>query len=156
MSALRDCLAQLEVRLYSLSCILGHMSIIFHNPYIQTCLPLFGKTLFIFVMRTRCVKQLIHVFCFLALRSYYYHPPPPLSCSFEEWPWDCRKNLTLADAMYVQPLERLAAHLPYAKGIDLRQNSQYPGIQKWFSALLELPCYQKVRSDDRSIQLLFR
>ena len=58
--------------------------------------------------------------------------------------------------MFVHPLERLAAHMPYGKGLDLRNNSKYPGLEQWFLAMLDLPSYQKVRSDDRSIQLHFR
>ena len=68
----------------------------------------------------------------------------------------CRDSLTLADVMFVQPLERLAAHMPYAKGLELRRNPDFPALAKWFGALLDVPGYQTVRSDDRTIQLMLR
>ena len=67
-----------------------------------------------------------------------------------------RKDLTLADVMYVPSLERFAAQLPTFKGFNVRDNASYPTLSRWYKAMDELPSYQKVRSDDRTTQLKMR
>lgn len=68
----------------------------------------------------------------------------------------CRKDLSLADVMYVASLERFAAMMPVARAFNMRDNPAYPRLDAWYQAMDELPAYQKVKSDDRTLQLLIR
>jgi uncharacterized membrane protein YphA (DoxX/SURF4 family) len=50
----------------------------------------------------------------------------------------------------------LAAGLPKFRGFDLRSNPAYPNTAAWFAAISARPAYQKVCSDDQTLQLLFQ
>ena len=58
--------------------------------------------------------------------------------------------------MYVPSLERFAAHMPLARGLDMRNDSRYPGLSNWYKAMDSLPSYQKVKSDDQTLQMLLK
>lgn len=49
-----------------------------------------------------------------------------------------------------------AAGLPKFRGFDLRNNPDYPNTAAWFAAISARPAYQKVCSDDQTLQLLFQ
>lgn len=49
-----------------------------------------------------------------------------------------------------------AAGLPKFRNFNIRSNPAYPNTAAWFAALAERPAYQKVSSDDQTLQLLFQ
>lgn len=55
----------------------------------------------------------------------------------------------------MQPLPA-AAGLPKFRSFDLRNNPAYPNTAAWFAAISSRPAYQKVCSDDQTLQLLFQ
>lgn len=48
------------------------------------------------------------------------------------------------------------AGLPKFRGFELRNNPKYPNTAAWFAAIAARPAYQKVCSDDQTLQLLFQ
>lgn len=46
--------------------------------------------------------------------------------------------------------------LPKFRGFDLRNNPSYPHTAAWFAAISARPAYQRVCSDDQTLQLLFQ
>lgn len=60
-------------------------------------------------------------------------------------PFMLGSELTIADLVYVPYLERMNASLFYYKGYNLR--AEHPLLDRWFSALEKLDCYQGLISD---------
>jgi len=56
-------------------------------------------------------------------------------------------ELSLVDCMFAPFLERMAASLPYYKGLTLRRNDRWPNIEQWFLAMEARPSYRHVQSD---------
>jgi glutathione S-transferase len=54
---------------------------------------------------------------------------------------------SLVDCMFAPFLERMAASVPYYKGIVVRNNPEWPSVRRWFDAMEELPSYRHIRSD---------
>eukprot|EP00879_Flechtneria_rotunda_P015402 GHRR01016103.1.p2 GENE.GHRR01016103.1~~GHRR01016103.1.p2 ORF type:complete len:277 (+),score=87.48 GHRR01016103.1:1578-2408(+) len=50
----------------------------------------------------------------------------------------------------------LLSGLPKFRGFDVRNNPKYPNSAAWFAAIASRPAYQKVCSDDQTLQLLFQ
>lgn len=46
--------------------------------------------------------------------------------------------------------------LPKFRGFELRNNPKYPHTAAWYAAINSRPAYQKVCSDDQTLQLLFQ
>jgi hypothetical protein len=53
-------------------------------------------------------------------------------------------------------MERFAANMPVVAGLELRGNPRYPKISRWYSAMDSRPAYQKVKSDDMTLNLVIR
>ena len=62
-------------------------------------------------------------------------------------PYFLGADLSLVDCMFAPFLERMAASLPYYKALTLRQNDQWPNIEKWFLAMESRPSYRHIQSD---------
>ena len=56
-------------------------------------------------------------------------------------------QLSLVDCFFAPFLERMAASLPYYKGLALRRNPQWPRIEEWFLAMEARPSYRHIQSD---------
>lgn len=56
-------------------------------------------------------------------------------------------RFSIVDIMFVPYLERVAASLAYAKGIDMRDGVTYPAIHKWFIAVESRQSYQNSKVD---------
>ena len=69
-----------------------------------------------------------------------------------EW---CR-DFGLADIVHCSAMERFAANMPVVAGVELRGNPRYPKISRWYSAMDSRPAYQKVKSDDTTLNLVIR
>ena len=46
--------------------------------------------------------------------------------------------------------------MPVVAGVELRGNPRYPKISRWYSAMDSRPAYQKVKSDDTTLNLVIR
>ena len=53
-------------------------------------------------------------------------------------------------------LRHLSVGLPRFRGFQLRNNPDYPATAAWFAAISSRPAYQRVCSDDQTLQLLFQ
>ena len=53
-------------------------------------------------------------------------------------------------------MERFAANMPVVAGLELRGNPRYPSINRWYSAMDSRAAYQKVKSDDTTLNLVIR
>ena len=53
-------------------------------------------------------------------------------------------------------MERFAANMPFVAGLQLRDHPRYPNITRWYSALDSRPAYQRVKSDDTTLNLVIR
>eukprot|EP00878_Enallax_costatus_P010386 GHUV01010839.1.p1 GENE.GHUV01010839.1~~GHUV01010839.1.p1 ORF type:complete len:474 (+),score=103.97 GHUV01010839.1:86-1423(+) len=73
-----------------------------------------------------------------------------------EGPYLLGEHFSLLDVMVISSMERLAAGLPKFRGFELRSNPKYPNTAAWFEAISARPAYQKVCSDDQTLQLLFQ
>lgn len=62
----------------------------------------------------------------------------------------------LADIVHCSAMERFAANMPVVAGLKLRGNPRYPKISRWYSAMDSRPAYQKVKSDDTTLNLVIR
>ncbi len=49
--------------------------------------------------------------------------------------------------MFAPFLERMAASLPYYKGLPIRANPKYPRVDAWFTAMESRPSYRHIQSD---------
>ncbi|GBG00177.1 glutathione S-transferase [Raphidocelis subcapitata] len=70
-------------------------------------------------------------------------------------PYFMGADLTIADISCISFMERLAAGLPKFRGLQLRGNPDFPAVSAWLAAMEARPTYQRVRSDDQTLQLLF-
>jgi primase-polymerase (primpol)-like protein len=52
--------------------------------------------------------------------------------------------------------DSFAAGLPKFRGFNVRGNPDYPNTAAWFDAIAARPSYQRVCSDDQTLQLLFQ
>ncbi|KAL3147580.1 glutathione s-transferase [Trebouxia sp. C0009 RCD-2024] len=62
----------------------------------------------------------------------------------------------MADIVHCSAMERFAANMPVLAGMHLRSHSRYPNISRWYSAMDARPAYQKVKSDDTTLNLVIR
>ena len=63
-------------------------------------------------------------------------------------PYFLGADVTLVDCFFAPFLERMAASLPYYKGLRLRgADSQFPNIERWFQAMEGRPSYRHIQSD---------
>lgn len=62
-------------------------------------------------------------------------------------PFFLGEELSLVDAFFAPFLERMAASLPYYKGMRLRGEAAYPAIEAWFVAMEARPSYRHIQSD---------
>uniref|UniRef100_A0A383VDH2 GST N-terminal domain-containing protein n=1 Tax=Tetradesmus obliquus TaxID=3088 RepID=A0A383VDH2_TETOB len=76
--------------------------------------------------------------------------------SRHEGPYLLGAEFSMLDIMMISSLERIGAGLPKFRNFNIRSNPAYPNTAAWFAALAERPAYQKVSSDDQTLQLLFQ
>jgi len=62
-------------------------------------------------------------------------------------PFFLGKNLSIVDVRFAPFLERMAASLPYSKGLTLRRNKNWPRVEEWFLAMEARPSYRHIQSD---------
>ena len=53
-------------------------------------------------------------------------------------------------------MERFAANMPVVADFQLKGHSRYPNILRWYGAMDTRPAYQKVKSDDTTLNLVIR
>ena len=56
-------------------------------------------------------------------------------------------EVTLVDCFFAPFLERMAASLPYYKGLRVRANDAFPNLERWFRAMEARPSYRHIQSD---------
>lgn len=56
-------------------------------------------------------------------------------------------EVSLVDCMFAPFLERMAASLPYYKGLPIRRNQNWPRVEQWFLAMESRPSYRHIQSD---------
>lgn len=64
-----------------------------------------------------------------------------------EGPFFLGGELTLVDCMFAPFLERMAASLPYYKGLVVRRNPALPNLERWFRAMEGRDSYRHIQSD---------
>ncbi|CAM9497065.1 unnamed protein product [Ectocarpus sp. 12 AP-2014] len=62
-------------------------------------------------------------------------------------PYFLGKELSYVDLMYTPFLERMAASIPYFKGLEVRRNPRWPNIDRWFDAMDTREVYRGAKSD---------
>ena len=62
-------------------------------------------------------------------------------------PYFLGAELSLVDCFFAPFLERMAASLPYYKGLTLRANAAWPRVEAWFVAMEGRPSYRHIQSD---------
>jgi len=62
-------------------------------------------------------------------------------------PFFLGKELSMVDCMFAPFLERMAASLPYYKGLPIRRQPQWPNVEAWFLAMESKPSYRNIASD---------
>ena len=63
-------------------------------------------------------------------------------------PWFLKGNsCSVVDLVYVSHIERMCASTAYWRGLQIRGNSRWKNINRWFDAFDELPSYQASKSD---------
>ena len=62
-------------------------------------------------------------------------------------PFFLGREVTLVDCFFAPFLERMAASLPYFKGLRVRANDAYPNLERWFRAMEARPSYRHIQSD---------
>jgi len=65
-------------------------------------------------------------------------------------------EFSLVDCAIAPSLERFAFWLPQFKGIDIRNNPQYPRLTDWYDAMDQRPAYLNVRMDQQSCSGVLR
>jgi len=65
----------------------------------------------------------------------------------EQGPFFLGAQVSLVDCMYAPFLERIAASVPYYKGLPIRRNPKWPHVEKWFTAMALRPSWQGIESD---------
>ena len=53
-------------------------------------------------------------------------------------------------------MERFAANMPVVAGLHLKGHTRYPNISRWYKAMDSRSAYQKVKSDDTTLNLVIR
>jgi glutathione S-transferase len=66
-----------------------------------------------------------------------------------EGPWflENQEHPSLVDLQYVSHVERMNASCLYWKGLNLRGNSRWKNIERWFQAFEKIPEYRATKSD---------
>ena len=64
-----------------------------------------------------------------------------------EGPFFMGKQVSLVDIKFIPFMERQAASLSYFKGFQLRDESRWPNLVKWFEAMEARPSYLPTKSD---------
>ena len=54
---------------------------------------------------------------------------------------------SIVDCMFAPFLERMAASVPYYKGLIVRNNAEWPHVERWFDAMEQLDSFRHIRSD---------
>lgn len=62
----------------------------------------------------------------------------------------------MADIVHCSAMERFAANMPHIVGLDLRKSPHYPNIARWYAVMDRRSAYQKVKSDDTTLNLVIR
>eukprot|EP00467_Chlorarachnion_reptans_P001607 CAMPEP_0114520924 /NCGR_PEP_ID=MMETSP0109-20121206/19894_1 /TAXON_ID=29199 /ORGANISM="Chlorarachnion reptans, Strain CCCM449" /LENGTH=557 /DNA_ID=CAMNT_0001701959 /DNA_START=122 /DNA_END=1795 /DNA_ORIENTATION=+ len=62
-------------------------------------------------------------------------------------PYFLGDQMSLVDCMFAPFLERMAASLPYYKGLVFRGNERWGNINRWFEAMEKRPSFQGIQSD---------
>lgn len=62
----------------------------------------------------------------------------------------------MADIVHCSAMERFAANMPVVADFQLKGHSRYPNILRWYGAMDTRPAYQKVKSDDTTLNLVIR
>lgn len=65
-------------------------------------------------------------------------------------------NFGLADVVHCSAMERFAANMPVVAGLHLKGHTRYPNISRWYKAMDSRSAYQKVKSDDTTLNLVIR
>lgn len=68
----------------------------------------------------------------------------------------CCRDFGLADIVHCSAMERFAANMPVVAGLELKGNPRYPNLNRWYSAMDSRAAYQKVKSDDTTLNLVIR
>eukprot|EP00897_Mesotaenium_endlicherianum_P002320 jgi/Mesen1/2115/ME000151S01369 len=66
-------------------------------------------------------------------------------------PYFLGQNFSMIDAVYAPFLERIAASVPYWKGLAVRGSARWPAVDAWFYAMDARPAYLAMKSDDFGI-----
>ena len=66
------------------------------------------------------------------------------------------RDFGMADIVHSSAMERFAANMPVVAGLQLRGHARYPNISRWYSAMDSRSAYQKVKSDDTTLNLVIR
>jgi glutathione S-transferase len=62
-------------------------------------------------------------------------------------PYFLGKDLSIVDLRYAPFLERMAASLPYYKGLLVYGNKRWPALQRWFAAMDSRGTYTRIKGD---------
>ncbi|CAM9617532.1 unnamed protein product [Chrysoparadoxa australica] len=62
-------------------------------------------------------------------------------------PYFMGKDISLVDCMYAPFLERMAASLPYYKGLKVEGNERWPAVNRWFEEMFTREDFGAIRSD---------
>ncbi|HAC64357.1 MAG TPA: glutathione S-transferase [Cyanothece sp. UBA12306] len=80
-----------------------------------------------------------------------------LEKALAQYPGDyLMKDFSLVDIMYINSIKRLSANLPVFRGYHIRGNEKYPLLNRWLKAINQRPAYQRVKSDDRTNNLVMK
>ncbi|CEL94417.1 unnamed protein product [Vitrella brassicaformis CCMP3155] len=66
---------------------------------------------------------------------------------FDDGPYFLGDDISLVDLMYTSFLERMAASLPYFKGLVVRGEGRWPNVERWFDAMESRPTFKYIKSD---------
>lgn len=81
---------------------------------------------------------------------------PHLTLASPQPSFSCCRDFGMADIVHCSAMERFAANMPRITGLDLRKNQRYPNIARWYAVMDRRPSYQKVKSDDTTLNLVIR
>ena len=56
-------------------------------------------------------------------------------------------EVSMVDCMFAPFLERMAASVPYYKGLAVRGNGRWPHLQRWFAAMETRDSFRRLQSD---------
>eukprot|EP00271_Cylindrocystis_brebissonii_P002247 TRINITY_DN12698_c0_g1_i1.p1 TRINITY_DN12698_c0_g1~~TRINITY_DN12698_c0_g1_i1.p1 ORF type:complete len:542 (-),score=62.11 TRINITY_DN12698_c0_g1_i1:485-2110(-) len=63
-------------------------------------------------------------------------------------PYFMGEKVSLVDAAFAPFLERIAASVPFYRGLIVRGDPRWPAVNAWFDAMGERPAYAAMKSDD--------